>query len=192
MGFRISFKAATTERTLPQFQIPRRVSSPTGPPEEISRVSGGRSTPPAPTKSLSSCDDDDDDIFCIFFPSNPIRTMKCTQSAEVRSSLLSVAGKFSCRKLRCSVRRRRYDDSLALRSHSRIAIGRIEKKASRYAALCSTNPARVFGPPRQFLWAPSIVHAHCLLVVASAVQGVPLNASTSSLRYLLVKYELIL
>ena len=45
-------------------------------------MSGGRSTPPAPTKSLSSCDDDDDDIFCIFFPSNPIRTMKCTQSVD--------------------------------------------------------------------------------------------------------------
>ena len=38
-----------------------------------------------------------------FLPSLPIRTMKCTQSAEVRSSLLSVAGKFPSRKLRCSV-----------------------------------------------------------------------------------------
>ena len=161
--------------TLRQFQILRRVFSPTGPPAEISRVSGGRSTPRAPTTSSSSCDDDDDDDddFSISpFPSDPNHEMypKC------RSTLESPLRRRKVFMSQTSLlRRRRYDDSLALCSHSRIAIGRIEKKASRYAALCSTNPARV-------LWAPSIVHAHCLLVVASAVQGVPLNASTSSLR----------
>ena len=121
--------------TVGQFQIPRRVFSPTGPPAEISRVSGGRSTPRAPTMSSSSCDDDDDDHFLSIF-SIPIRSMKCTQS---------VGSKFAQVTLRRSkvftlptslLRRLRSDDSLELRTSQLLSLQRsiaLQKKNSRYA-----------------------------------------------------------
>ena len=139
--------------TVGQFQIPRRVFSPTGPPAEISRVSGGRSTPRAPTTSSSSCDDDDDHFLSIF--SIPIRSMKCTQSVGSKYAQVTLRRSKVFTLPTSLLRRLRSDDSLELRtSQLCTVIAAIDRIAKKKLALCMTCSCLVwvyvFGPPASF------------------------------------------
>ena len=134
--------------TAPQFQILRRVFSPTGPPAETSRASGGRSTPPrAPTTSSSSCDLS---IFALPFPNREMYPESPSDAFALQFPLPSS----SAEKLSSS-------STLPLQT---LSIGRIAK---RYIAICTTLKCSVgefcfsvlLAKFKSFLWSAfNIVH----------------------------------